>query len=549
VLNITFLTILIIDTNNFGFSLNKNILKMIQFIARSVILINIVAHQIFGRESGEMFEMQSNNKPNIILILADDLAVNAVSAYNELLIKTPNIDRLADEGIKFNNCFVTNSICAPSRAVMLTGKYSHKNGLRDNRDVFDGDQVTFPKLLQNAGYQTALVGKWHLKSEPQGFDYWNIIKGQGTYYNPKFISKNDTTKHIGYTTDLITDAALEYLVNVASDKPFCLLYNHKAPHRNFMPNVNDLREYKIHPEPETLFDDYMGRSAAASEQDLEIRNMYNSLDLKIHLKEGEKDSSGGKRTWDVTRSWNNIYNSLTPEQKAAWDKYYDPINYQFRKSNLTGKELLKWKYQRYINDYLLCVKSIDENLGRLLNYLDENNLSENTIVILTSDQGFFLGEHGYYDKRFMYEESLQIPMLVRYPKEIKPGLVSENIVLNLDFAPTLLDYAGVEIPDDMQGESIRKLAKGEPVENWRTSMYYHYYEYPHGWHNVKRHYGIRTERYKLIHFYNDIDEWELYDLQEDPNEIKNIYNEESNEELINILKIELDELKKKYGDE
>jgi arylsulfatase A-like enzyme len=489
----------------------------------------------------------ADNKPNIIFILADDLAVNAVSAYNPSRINTPNIDRLASEGIKFNNCLVTNSICAPSRAVMLTGKYSHMNGLRDNRDVFNGDQQTFPKLLQNAGYQTALIGKWHLKSTPQGFDYWNIVQGQGLYYNPQFIEMGDTIRHTGYVSDLITDFVFDYLEKSDKEKPFCLLYHHKSPHRNWMPNIKDLAELKIHPEPETLNDDYTGR-IAASQQDLEIKNLYNSLDLKINLEEGEKEYSGGKESFEAIESWKITYNSLTPEQKNEWDEYYEPINKKFREANFTDEELFKWKYQRYINYYLLCVKSIDDNLGRLFEYLDKNNLSESTMVILSSDQGFFLGEHGWYDKRFMYEESIKIPMLIRYPREIEANQASDKIILNLDFAPTLLDFAGINIPSDMQGKSFKEFTLGKNIPNWRNSMYYHYYEYPHGWHDVKRHYGIRTEKFKLIHFYYDIDEWELFDLESDPNEMNNLINDENYFDLIEKLKNELYYLQDYYND-
>ncbi len=490
---------------------------------------------------------KSEDKPNIIFILADDLAVKALSAYNPQLFNTPNIDRLANEGIKFNNCLVTNSICAPSRAVMLTGKYSHINGLRDNRDVFDGDQQTFPKLLQKAGYTTALIGKWHLKSTPQGFDYWNIVKGQGLYYNPIFIEMGDTTRREGYVTDLITDYVFDYIEEVDKEKPFCVLYHHKSPHRNWMPNLKDLADMKTRPEPETLHDDYSGRVAAA-EQDMEINNLYKSLDLKINLEKGEKENSGGKESFDAIGSWRATYNSLSPEQKKEWDEYYEPINKKFREANFTDEELFKWKYQRYINDYLLCVKSIDDNIGRLFKYLDRNNLTKNTMVILSSDQGFFLGEHGWYDKRFMYEESIKIPMLIRYPRKIPANQVNDKIILNLDFAPTLLDFAGIEIPFEMQGKSFKELTKGNKIPNWRNSMYYHYYEYPHGWHDVKRHYGIRTENFKLIHFYYDIDEWELFDLERDPNEMNNLISDENYADLIKKLKSELYDLKIILGD-
>ena len=497
----------------------------------------------------------SLQKPNIIFITAASATAPAMSAYGSKLINTPNIDRIANEGIRFDRSFVTNSICAPSRAVALTGKYSHINRLRDNRDTFDGTQQTFPKLLQKAGYYTAMIGKWHLKSDPTGFDSWKILPGQGNYYNPTFKSNGGIKKQYkGYVTNLITDFALEELKQRDKSKPFALLYFHKAPHRNWMPDLKDLGFYKNHkfPLPETFYDDYRTRSRAAYEQDMRIENMFISHDMKVHLPTGVNDASGGNKKFDAVSSWNHIYGLLTPQQKAVWDSTYNIEIQNFNKLKLKGKELTEWKYQHYIKDYLLTIKSVDENVGRLLDYLEKEGLSDNTIIIYTSDQGFFLGEHGWYDKRFMYEESFSMPLAIRYPNEISPKSASEKLVMNLDIAPTILDYAGINIPSDMQGKSLRSISSKyfestNTNDSWRKSVYYHYYEYPHGWHNVHMHRGVRTDRYKLIHFY-DIDEWELYDLQEDPNEINNIYNNSDYIKIQNELKVDLTNLRKQYKD-
>jgi len=498
-----------------------------------------------------LFAQETQNvRPNIIFIMADDHTKNAISSYGSCINQTPNIDRIAREGMRFENCFVTNSICAPSRAVILTGKYSHINGLRDNRDEFDGSQMIFPKLLQEAGYQTALIGKWHLKTKPEGFDYWKILQGQGSYYNPTFIEMGDTVKSEGYSTTLITDFAIQTIDKFEKEKPFCLLYHHKAPHRNWMPDLKHLSMYDDSdiPVPETFFDTYGTRSAAAKEQDMEIVKLYNSMDMKINPDGDSTEYSGGNKNFDAISSWNNTYHSLTEYQREMWDAAYESKNKAFMNANLSGKELAVWKYQRYIKDYLRCVASVDENIGRLLDYLDQKGLAENTIVLYTSDQGFFLGEHGWYDKRFMYEESLGIPLLIRYPSEIRAGTVTKNMVLNLDFCATILDYAGIRIPDDVQGRSLRPILQGEGVKDWRQSMYYHYYEFPHGWHDVRKHYGIRTERYKLIHFYDNIDAWELYDLEKDPMEINNIYGKTESAIIEKSLRKEMDKLQKQYGD-
>ncbi|MFC1636816.1 sulfatase, partial [Planctomycetota bacterium] len=436
-------------------------------------------------------QIGKKERPNIIYIMTDDHASHALSCYGSKINKTPHLDRIANEGMRFNNSFCTNSICAPCRAVVLTGKYSHINGKIDNsRKAFDGSQQTFPKLLQKAGYQTAMIGKWHLRSDPTGFDYWNVLPGQGLYYNPVMIEMGQRKKYTGYVTDIITDHALKWLKERDPNKPFCLMYHHKAPHRNWQPGPKHLTMYDdvTMPEPDNLFDDYANRGRAAKEQDMSIAKTMNDSDLKLIAPK-----------------------NLSPEQKRNWDAAYDPKNEAFRKANLQGKDLIRWKYQRYIKDYLRCIASVDDNVGRLLDYLDESGLAKNTVVVYTSDQGFYLGDHGWFDKRFMYEESLRMPLLARYPGEIKPSSVSDDIVLNLDFGPTFLDYAGISVPEDMQGESMRAVLRGKAPKNWRTSMYYHYYEYP-AVHSVKRHYGVRTQQYKLIHFYHDINEWELYDL-------------------------------------
>ncbi|UCD52760.1 MAG: sulfatase, partial [Phycisphaerales bacterium] len=471
-------------------------------------------------------QSQSQRRPNIIFIMSDDHASHALSCYGSKINQTPNLDRIANEGMRFTNAFCTNSICAPCRAVVLTGKYSHINGVKDNRQKFDGSQQTFPKLLQQAGYETAMIGKWHLKTDPTGFDYWNVLPGQGAYYNPVMIEMGQRRNYTGYVTDIITDHCLNWLKGRDTDKPFCLMYHHKAPHRRWEPGPDHLTVYDetTIPEPDTLFDDYTGRGRAAKEQDMSIAKTMTANDLKL---------TPMKR--------------LTPEQKTRWDAAYGPKNEAFEKANLQGKDLVRWKYQRYMKDYLRCIASVDDNVGRLLDYLDESGLAQNTVVVYTSDQGFYLGDHGWFDKRFMYEESLRMPLLVRYPREIKAGSVNGDLVMNLDFAPTFLDLAGVARPDDMQGRSMRPVLNSATPADWRKAVYYHYYEYP-AVHSVKRHYGVRTQRYKLIHFYYDIDEWELYDLEKDPGEMKNVYSDPAYKDVRTELMIELRRLQKQYGD-
>ena len=487
--------------------------------------------------------------PNILFIMSDDHAYQAISAYDDQLIQTPNIDRLAHEGMRFNRAYVTNSICSPSRAVILTGKHSHINGVRDNYNVFDNSQQTFPKLLQKAGYETAIIGKWHLKSEPTGFDFWRVLPGQGDYYQPGFKAPDGIVKEQGYVTDIITNLAINWLEWIwERDHPFMLMYQHKAPHREWMPPMEYLDEFmkKPIPVPGSLFDDYSGRGTAAHNAEMRISDhMGYSNDTKIRPELLEKMGINEFSEWYKWAYWKN-YQLLTSVQKQKWDAVYGPINEHFFTNTPKGDSLTLWKYKRYMEDYLACIKSVDDNVGRMLNYLDNSGLAENTIVVYTSDQGFYLGEHGWFDKRLMYEESFRTPLLVRWPERIKPGSVNNALVQNLDFAGTFLAAAGVEIPDDMQGESLLPLFDGDN-EGWRDAIYYHYYEYP-GEHAAKRHYGVRTDRYKLIHFYYDVDEWELYDLEVDPEEMKNVYDNPDYQSVKNDLHKRLSELRLQYAD-
>lgn len=485
-----------------------------------------------------------SGRPNIIYIMTDDHSYQTLSAYDSTLIRTPGLDRIANEGVTFTNSFVCNSICAPSRAAMLTGKHSHANGQRDNADVFDGNQQTYPKLLQQAGYQTALIGKWHLKSQPTGFDYWNILPEQGNYYNPDFIDSTGEKRYTGYVTDLITDFSTDWLDHRDKSKPFCLLVHHKAVHRVWMPPVNYLNEFKdrTFKVPANFYDDYQGR-IAASEQKMSIDK---DMDLVYDNKMLDKEGLIKTKYRDYYQ--HGEYGRMTDEQRAAWDAVYDPIITDFKAKKLSGKELAEWKYNRYMQDYLACVKSLDDNVARLLKYLDDNGLAENTLVVYTSDQGFYMGEHGWFDKRFMYEESFRTPLLMRFPKAYgnAHGKI-DQLAQNIDYTPTFLDLAGVSIPDDIQGESLLPLVAEKAPEHWRDALYYHYYEYP-AEHSVKRHYGIRTNRYKLIHFYNDIDSWELYDLQADPHEMSNLYGKPEFQNLTDSLKVKLHELQEQYHD-
>jgi len=460
----------------------------------------------------------AETRPNIIFIMSDDHAAHAMSCYGSRINETPNLDRIANEGMLFSNCFCTNSICGPSRASILTGTYNHINGMTTLSTKMDGRQLTFPKLLQKQGYQTAVIGKWHLGHggvhDPTGFDHWTVLPGQGLYHNPEMIDAGGRKVIKGYVTDLITDMCLDWLGQRDKGRPFCLLYHHKAPHRSWEPDEKHAQMYEDIdiPEPETFNDDYSNRAAAAAEARMRVDRDFNDRDLKQPVPPG-----------------------LSPEAEKSW------------------------KYQRYIKDYLRCVASVDDNVGRLLDYLDEEGLTENTVVIYTSDQGFFLGDHGWYDKRFMYEESLRMPFVIRYPKEIVAGTVNDNMILNVDFPLTFLDYAGIDPPEEMQGTSFRPLLNGDTPEGWQTSMYYRYWMHL-AHHNVYSHYGVRTLRHKLIYYYADalgqegaIDdprppEWELFDLEEDPCELNNVYHDPAYADTVTELKAELDRLQQQVGD-
>ena len=481
-------------------------------------------------------------RPNIIYIMSDDHAYQAISAYGGALkdlASTPNIDRIARDGMRFDRCLVTNSISGPCRAVILTGKYSHLNGFTTNEEQkpFDGSQQTFPKLLQKTCYNTAIIGKWHLGSDPTGFDHWEVLPDQGNYYNPDFINKEGRHREEGYVTEIITAKCIQWINEVRNTgKPFMLMMHHKAPHREWQPGPNELTLYKnvTFPEPATLFDDYSNRGTAEKTQDMTIsKTMRIEEDLKLYR--------------DRSKMKNTGLNRLSPEQMAAWDSVYNPIIKQFYKSDLTGDDLIRYKYQRYLQDYLACIAAVDKSVGEVLDFLKENGLDKNTVVIYTSDQGFYLGEHGWFDKRWMFEESYRTPLIVRWQGIVKPGSINGDMVSNLDLAETFLEMAGVEVPSDMQGRSIVPMLHGKTPANWRKEHYYHYYEYP-GSHMVKRHYGMSTKRYKLIHYYYDIDEWELYDLRTDPQELKDVYNENAYSSIRMRLHKRLVKLMVKYKD-
>lgn len=467
-----------------------------------------------------------DKRPNILILFSDDHALQAISAYGSPYIKTPNIDRLAKEGAVYQNMFCTNSLCAPSRATLLTGKYSHKNGHRDNLTKFDAGQPMYPKYLQAAGYQTGWIGKWHLEATPQYFDYWSVLPGQGAYYNPDFIEMGGkTVRQEGYATDVITEKALHWLDQDRDpSKPFCLVIGHKCPHRNWQPDTTDLRafDHVKFPLPKSFYDAYEGR-IAAKRQDMTVTK---TMRLKEDLKVDAGNDAFVKR--------------MNLAQRKAWLTYYDQVTADFKKQNLSGQALDQWKYQRYMQDYLGTLLSLDRNVGKVLDYLDKKGLTENTLVVYSSDQGFYLGEHGWFDKRFMYEESHHMPMLIRYPKRIKAGTIDRAIHNNTDFAPTILQEAGLSVPADMQGQSFFS-------KKTRKSTYYHYYEYP-AEHSVQTHFGIRTDRFKLIRFYKDGEFWELYDLQKDPEEMNNLYGKPAYQKVQKQLTADLKQLIRQYDD-
>ena len=488
---------------------------------------------------------QTQKPLNIVYIMTDDHTAQAMSCYDKRYTVTPNLDRIAQNGLRFTNSFVANSLSGPSRACMLTGKHSHKNGFTENTTcVFDASQPTFPRYLQDAGYQTALFGKWHLESLPQGFDKWEIVPGQGDYYNPRFIEMNgDTIVRPGYLTHLITDRSIDWLENERDkQKPFCLLIHHKAIHRNWMADTADLElfEDKTFPIPANFYDDYSGRTAA-KEQEMSIASPHD-MDIIYDLKMYNPNLDTRLKS-----TYEDFVGRMDPEQKAKWDAFYNHIIEKFYNDSLQGRELAEWKFQRYMRDYLKVVKSLDDNVGRVLKYLEDNDMLKNTLVVYTSDQGFYMGEHGWFDKRFMYEESFRTPLVMMLPEGFdRRGDVTE-MVQNIDYAPTFLEIAGVAKPADIQGESLMPLIRGEHPENWRNTLYYHFYEFP-AEHMVKRHYGVRDDRYKLIHFYNDIDQWELYNLENDPTEMHNIFGQPGTEDITRSMMVKLRDAQLQYDD-
>ncbi len=490
-------------------------------------------------------------RPNIIFIMSDDHAYQAISAYDNSLIETPNIDRIAQMGMLFTNASVTNSICAPSRATILTGKHSHINGKVDNHFPFDTTNITFPQLLQKAGYQTAMFGKLHFGNNPKGFDQFKILPGQGAYYNPDFITKEEgEIKVEGYVTDIITDMTLHWLDKERKEEqPFMLMYLHKAPHRSWLMAERHLDEFtnRSFPEPETLFDNYAGRPAAAEAEMSILHHMAWAGDSKIFPE--VMDEMGLKEIGFDKIRYNYEVGRLDSTQQINFLQAYSRVNEDFKKRypKMTETDLMKWRYQRYMQDYLGTIQSVDENVGRLLDYLEANNLMENTIIVYTSDQGFYLGEHGWFDKRFAYDESFKTPLLVSWPGKIAPGSQSTEMVQNLDFAQTFLDVAGVPAPEDMQGESLLPLFTGNTDQWTRDAVYYHYYEYP-AEHMVNRHYALVSEEYKLIHYYFALDYWELYDRKKDPHELNNVYDNPAYADIKKELHAQLDAMRQLYGD-
>lgn len=525
--------------------------------------------------------------PNIVYIMCDDHAYQCISAYGSALSKlapTPNIDRLAERGMRFDRAFVENSLSTPSRACLMTGQYSHQNGQRQLGEGIDTTRTFFTELLQEAGYQTAVVGKWHMGCDPKGFDYYHVYNDQGQYWNPQYRGTDTNNEFVveeGYSTDLTTDHALDFIEHRDPSKPFCLLLHHKAPHRNWQANLKYLGMYDDveFPMPENFYDDYATRGSAARTQKMLVtRDMRWEQDFKVP----EMLDLNNPDSQDSYNALMGEINRMTPEQRSAWGRYYFPRNRRLLEAQLKGKDLDNWKYQVYIRDYMSVIASVDESVGRVLDYLDKNGLTDNTMIVYTSDQGFYMGEHGWFDKRFMYEESLRTPLIVSYPGHTKPGSVCNRLVQNIDYAPTFLALAGVSQPKDMPGRSlVPVLDNGDNVKNWRQSIYYHYYDYP-TYHMVRKHDGVRTDRYKLIHFYGKggldavpenkyqnvpgtreyatlkglesigyfepkdeaVDYCELYDLQADPHEQNNIFGKPGTENITKQLQRELNKYRK-----
>uniref|UniRef100_UPI0040474AF3 sulfatase family protein n=1 Tax=Algoriphagus sp. TaxID=1872435 RepID=UPI0040474AF3 len=516
-------------------------------------IVSFLSLLLFASSVWAQTPSPTSARPNIIFIMADDHAYQAISAYSNRLIETPNIDRIAKMGMRFTNATVTNSICAPSRATILTGKHSHLNGKIDNDFPFDTTNVTFPQLFQDAGYQTAMFGKLHFGNAPKGFDQFKILPGQGSYYNPDFITKNEGTVRIeGYVTDIITDMTLDWLQEERNpEEPFLLFYLHKAPHREWLPAERHLEEFtqRTFPEPATLFDDYSGRGRAAKEAEMNLlKHMNWSGDSKIYPSVMRELGIPQTSAWD-TMAFSREVGRLTPAQLANWTRSYDKVNAALNESfpSMGEKEKMQWRYQRYMQDYLGTIRAVDENVGRVLDYLEANNLMDNTLIVYTSDQGFYLGEHGWFDKRFVYDESFKTPLLVAWPGKIAPKSTSTTMVQNLDYAQTFLEAAGIPAPADMQGESLLPLLTGHPEAWTRDAVYYHYYEYP-AVHMVKRHYAVVTEQYKLVHYYYDTDEWELIDRIKDPQELCNVYDDPTYAPVVAELHRKLEALRKQYGD-
>ena len=492
-------------------------------------LIIIVVFSFFWSAKGF-----AQKKPNIVIIISDDHSYQTIGAYGSTQVKTPNIDRIAKEGVTFEKAYVTNSICGPSRAVILTGKYSHKNGFKDNEtSKFDYKQDMFVKHLKADGYQTAWIGKQHLGNKTEGFTYYNILQGQGDYYNPEFIKMDGSKEQVeGYVTNIIENKAENWLDQRDTTKPFCLIIGHKATHRTWIPDSADYGLYDNvkFPLPATFYDDYQSRKAAAI-QDMTIdKTMLMGYDLKMIY-----DNPKGEPS----------VNRMNVTQRAKFDAYYKPIQADLKIRNLKGRDLVEWKFERYMRDYASTVTSLDRNIGRTLAYLDKHNLSKNTVVIYLSDQGFYMGEHGWFDKRWMYEESFRTPMIMRYPGVVNPASKNENMVLNLDIAPTVLKIASLRVPKDMQGASFLPLVTGKEKKG-RKSIFYHYYE--NGEHSVSPHFGIRTKRYKLIRFYKRVENWELFDLEKDPHEMHNVYGTKAYQKIVLNLKKQLKQLIDKYED-